>query len=232
MIDETSYAAKRADYFGGERRDFIDRLDCDAARAIIEIGCGDGATGAYARRTGKCGRYVGIELFPAAAQLAAKTLDEVHVANIETFELPYPEKTFDVAIASEVLEHLVDPGAVLRKLRPCLKPGARLFASSPNIAHHSTIKMLLAGRWDAEEAGRMDRTHLRWFTPDSFSAMFVDAGYELVWLAPLVRPGLKARIVNALTNGRYAHLFISQIVVEARLSPRSSGTNSRRPDPA
>ena len=176
MTDENSYADKDARYFTGERRDLIDRLSIDPSRAILEIGCGIGATGGYAKRTGKSGRYVGIELFPPAAKLASTVLDEVHVANIETFDPPYAESTFDVLIASEVLEHLIDPWTVLRKLQPMIKPGGSVFASSPNIAHKSTLKMLLAGRWDLEPRGRMDRTHLRWFTPRTYAAMFTEFG--------------------------------------------------------
>jgi 2-polyprenyl-3-methyl-5-hydroxy-6-metoxy-1,4-benzoquinol methylase len=218
MVDENSYADKDARYFTGERRDLIDRLSVDPSRTILEIGCGDGATGRYAKRTGKCGRYVGIELYPSAAKLASTVLDEVHVANIEAFDPPYPEKTFDVLIASEVLEHLVDPWAVLRKLHPKMKPGGSVFASSPNIAHKSTLKMLLAGRWDLAPRGRMDRTHLRWFTPTTYAAMFAESGYQVLWVEPLVKPSARAKLFNSLTGNRLAHLFVSQIVIEARVT--------------
>src|SRR5690606_3738400 len=122
----------------GERRDIIDRLPRDPSRRILEIGCGDGATGAYARAQGKCGEYVGVALFPAAAELARKAIDEVHVGDIENFDPPWPDQHFDVLIASEVFEHLVDPWKVLRRLRRLLPPGGLVFASSPNIAHIST----------------------------------------------------------------------------------------------
>ena len=151
-LEAQDYTAKQPDYFHGERRDFIDKLDRSSTRQILEIGCGDGATGAYAKREGKCGRYIGVELVPEAARIAGQVLDQVFVANIETFDLPDQCGLSDVLIASEVLEHLIDPLTVLRKLRKRLASGALVFASSPNIAHHSTLRMLIAGRWDLPTA--------------------------------------------------------------------------------
>lgn len=218
MTIETSYAEKGADYFNGERRDLIDRLDHDPTRTILEIGCGDGATAAYAKRVEKSGRYVGVELSSAAAEKAS-AVDQIIVANIEETELNFPPQTFDVLIASEVLEHLVDPWAVLRAIHPLMKNGGRVFASSPNVAHKSTLSMLLAGRWDLEESGRMDRTHLRWFTPSTYAAMFESCGYQVISVAPLVPPNTWQRLFNLATANRLAHLFVSQIVLEARVRP-------------
>ena len=108
-----SYDAKERKYFAGIRTDLVNRLGPDPRRAILEIGCGDGSTGAYAKQQGKCGLYVGVELFPDAANLAAKAIDRVYAANIEEFELPERPASFDALIAGDVLEHLVDPWTVL-----------------------------------------------------------------------------------------------------------------------
>ena len=211
-----SYNSKPAKYFSGERRDLIDRLDRTRNRSILEIGCGDGSTGAYAKAQGKCTRYVGVELSPAAARIAKGAIDTVYTGNIESLEIPEPAESFDVLIASEVLEHLVDPWAVLRRLYSLLRPAGLAFASSPNAAHHSMIAMLLRGRWDLTESGRMDRTHLRWFTPMSYAQLFTDCGFEVLAVEPLTKPGGRAAFVNRITGGRLKHLFISQIVVSAR----------------
>jgi SAM-dependent methyltransferase len=211
-----SYDAKPEAYFSGVRTGFIDKLSRDPTRAILEIGCGDGATGQYAKATGKCGRYVGVELMPVAADIATGRLDKVYIGNIEALDLPEPEESFGALIASEVLEHLVDPWALLRRLNRLLSPGAQVIAGSPNVAHISTVKMLLKGRWDLEDSGRMDRTHLRWFTPESYAQMFRDCGFEVLSVEAHVGMGPRQKVVNALTGGMFSHLFVSQIVVVAR----------------
>lgn len=72
------------------------------------------------------------------------------------------------------------------------------------------------GRFEYREEGVMDQTHLRWFTPASFARLFTDAGLQVLSCEPLTVPGSKARWINRLTGDRFAHLFMTQIVVVAR----------------
>jgi 2-polyprenyl-3-methyl-5-hydroxy-6-metoxy-1,4-benzoquinol methylase len=208
-----SYDHKERRYFAGVRSDLIDRLAPDRSRAILEIGCGEGSTGSYAKDQGKCGLYVGVELFASAASVATSRIDRVYTANIESFDLPEPRESFDVLIAGEVVEHLVDPWAVLRRLRTYLRPGGLVMASSPNVSHYSVIWMLLKGDWTLADSGRMDRTHLRWFTPRSYADMFQSCGFEVLSTGPLREPGPRAKLIAKLSRGRLEHLFIGQIVV-------------------
>lgn len=147
------YAAKEASYFHGVRTDFIDLLAPDGASSVLEIGCGDGATGALARQQGRCSRYVGVELCEGPAATARTRLDEVLVGDVETIDLPWQEQTFDALLMSEVLEHLAEPWAVLERLRLLMKPGAVILASSPNISHWRVIAELLKGRFDLADKG-------------------------------------------------------------------------------
>jgi 2-polyprenyl-3-methyl-5-hydroxy-6-metoxy-1,4-benzoquinol methylase len=179
------YAAKDADYYGGARQDFVRALPDEPHAHILEIGCGNGATGALALATGKCARYVGVEMFAPMADAARAVLSEVHQGNVEAMALPFAPASFDALVMSEVLEHLTDPAAVMGRLSPLLKPGARVFASSPNIAHWRIVRDLLRGRFDYADSGVMDRTHLHWFTPDSFRRLFADAGIAIdAWGPP------------------------------------------------
>ncbi len=164
-VREAGYDLKDESYFAMARRDYVAELPHAPDAAILEIGCSNGATGALALAEGKCGRYCGVELFDGPAAVARERLTEVVVGDVEELELPWPPGTFDALILSEVLEHLRDPWAVLRRVRPLLRPGAVVFASTPNVAHREIIVMLLRGRWELRSYGPMDATHLRWFTP-------------------------------------------------------------------
>lgn len=208
-----SYLEKDPSYFSGSRPDYVAALPDDPSASILEIGCSDGGTGALALERGKCARYVGIELMPQAAARARGRLSEVRVGDVETMPLDFPPQSFDALIISEVLEHLVDPWRALDRLTPLLRPGARVFASSPNVCHHQVIRNLVRGRWDLADQGIMDRTHLRWFTPASFRAMFEGAGVAVRRLGPLTPFGAKARLVSTLTAGALDYLLIAQISI-------------------
>lgn len=208
---ETAYSAKPSSYFSGAiRYDYINELPVNPDARILEIGCGDGSTGALALKQMRCGEYYGVEIFPEAAQTAKRRLTEVLVGDVETIELPWRERTFDGLICSEVLEHLADPWAALRRIRPLMKSGARIFASSPNFCHHNIIRMLLRGEWNLTDVGVMDRTHLRWFTPKSYAQMFDNCGYRVTQVRRLEELGPRGRILSALTFRKFDHLLTIQ----------------------
>lgn len=209
------YEHKPQQYFAGARRDFVDEMPVAPDARILEIGCGAADTGAYAKSSQKCGFYAGIELSPDAAAVARQSIDEVLVGDAERIDLPWPQESFDALVMSEVLEHLVDPWATLQRLRPLLKPGARVYASSPNVSHFRVILGQLRGRWDLTDTGIMDRTHLRWFTPKTFAEMFEGAGFEVHSVGPVAPFRAKAKIAMALTFGRTRHLFMTQSSIRA-----------------
>lgn len=208
-----SYTSKDRSYFRNARLDYVEALPDNPQASILELGCGNGATGLAAQRAGKCSRYVGIEMFEPEAQQAATVLTAVHIGNVESMVLPYGEETFDALIMSEVLEHLIEPEVVLARLVRLLKPGGRVYASSPNIAHWRPIWDLIQGRFDYQQQGLMDRTHLRWFTPTSFTRMFEHAGVEVDSLRPYVPVSRPKAILFGLLGRRFSHLSCSQMNV-------------------
>lgn len=207
------YAGKPQSYFAGARSDFIRRLPKDPTASVLEIGCGTGATGALALAQGRCGHYAGVELFEGAAEEARKVLTEVITGNIETLELNWQPSTFDALIFSEVLEHLVEPGRIVRELSRFVRPGGIVMASSPNISHWRVIRELAAGRFNLTDRGVFDRTHLRWFTPATFVQLFEDAGFRIEWAGPVTPFSARTQLLSRLTKGRSDHLFMTQIAV-------------------
>ena len=54
-------------------QDYLDAMQIDTAKTVLDIGCGTGvAARAIARRRGFSGRVLGIDLSPALAQTAAQ----------------------------------------------------------------------------------------------------------------------------------------------------------------
>jgi 2-polyprenyl-3-methyl-5-hydroxy-6-metoxy-1,4-benzoquinol methylase len=210
-----AYSSKAPSYFGGARADYVRELPDNRQARILEVGCGDGSTGVLALLEGKCGTYCGVELCKDAADKARNTISEVLIGNIEDQELPWPPEYFEALILSEVLEHLVDPWSALKKIRPLMKPGAMVFASSPNVSHHRVIRMLIGGGWSLADLGVMDRTHLRWFTPQTYKALFESTGYIVDSVGEVEPLSRKGRAVSFLTLGRLRHLFVKQVSLKA-----------------
>jgi 2-polyprenyl-3-methyl-5-hydroxy-6-metoxy-1,4-benzoquinol methylase len=210
-----AYNAKQKDYFAGARLDYIAELPKNPNACILEIGCGNGNTGAIAISEGKCARYCAVEIHTPAVEIAKTKITEVVQGNVETMDMPWTSQSFDALILSEVLEHLVDPWAVLRKLRPLMKPGALVFASTPNISHYKVVLMLLRGQFRLTDKGVTDRTHLRWFTPQTFREMFKSCGYCVYQVRSLSPLSLKEKIASFILGKRHEHLFWGQIDLRA-----------------
>jgi SAM-dependent methyltransferase len=211
-----AYDRKSASYFDNARADFVRALPRDPSAAILEVGCGTGATGALALARGRAGRYVGIELMESAAAKARSVLTEVVVGNVETLELPWRPAAFDALILSEVLEHLIEPERTLERLARHVRPGGLVLASSPNIAHWRVIRELVLGRFDLADAGVFDRTHLRWFTPETFARMFRMAGFSVDHVGPVTAFSPRVERISRLAGGRLDHLFMTQISLQGR----------------
>lgn len=210
-----SYNDKDKSYFAGARRDWVNELPISRSARLLEVGCGNGDTGAYALAEQKCLSVTGIEIQESAARESERKITKVICGDVEAMSLPFEQEYFDILMLSEVLEHLADPWTVLRKLHSFMRPGGLVFASSPNVSSFSVIKMLVLGDWRLEQTGVMDRTHLRWFTPKTYREMFVECGYSVNSVKPVTQFGHKKEFVSKLTFGKFDHLFMRQIDLRA-----------------
>jgi methionine biosynthesis protein MetW len=142
------------------------------ARRVLDLGCATGTTGAALKQRQDV-EVVGVELEPEYAREAATRLDEVLNADAES---AMPAGRFDVLIAADILEHLKDPWATLRRYVELLEPGATAIVSLPNVAHWSTYAHLARGSWPRKPEGIFDATHLRWFTLGDARELLQQAG--------------------------------------------------------
>jgi SAM-dependent methyltransferase len=107
---------------------------------LLELGSAGGFFLEGARRAGF--RVRGVELSPVAVEYSRRELG-LEVFQGELAEAPWPDASFDVAFADNVLEHTTDPAAVLRKLRALLKPGGHLVVIVPSYVNSPWFRALL-----------------------------------------------------------------------------------------
>jgi trans-aconitate methyltransferase len=124
---------------------------------------------------------VGIEIDRDAAALAEQYAERVIVGDAETIDYAaeLAGEEFDVVLFADVLEHLKEPGDVLRRVRPFVAENGVVVASIPNIAHASVRLALLGGEFRYREWGLLDDTHLRFFTRASIQDLFEETGYAV-----------------------------------------------------
>lgn len=219
-LNEKSYDGKGVQYFNNPRKDIEGLLEVSAADAL-EVGCGTGATLEWLRVAGRCATTTGIELFPEAAKKAEEVLDKVYIGDVDrVIERDLVGQRFHLILCLDVLEHLPDPWATLRKLREKLHPSGRLIASIPNVRHFSVVAPLIfMGRWEYASSGILDKTHLRFFTRDTAMRLLVDSGFRVEGFLPNIAVGRsKVSWVNRLTFGVCEEFLTSQYLISASRS--------------
>jgi spore maturation protein CgeB/ubiquinone/menaquinone biosynthesis C-methylase UbiE/Tfp pilus assembly protein PilF len=171
-------------YYECPRRELLQHVP-GRARRVLDVGCGAGAFGHTLKQERGVEEVAGIELVETAAARAREVLDQVLVGNLEEMDLPFPEGYFDCIVCGDVLEHLVDPAASLRKLARVLAPAGVIVISIPNVRFHDVVGMLSLGFWTYADAGILDQTHLRFFTRAELPGLIQRAGLEVAELTPL-----------------------------------------------
>jgi len=169
------------DYFNRVNHDLLQLIPPDAS-LVVEVGCGSGALGLQYLKLNPLCLYVGMEINPQAASVAAGRISRVIAGNAE--EIPLDEVDIDCLVYGDVLEHMVDPWTTLRRQVAELREGGQVIACIPNIQHWSVIIGLLQGQWRYQSEGLLDSTHLRFFTLEGIRGLFAQAGLTVYDIKP------------------------------------------------
>ena len=133
---------------------------------VLDLGC---RTGALTEHYAEGNDLVGLDVDQRALEQASARLGiETVWADVEE-ELPFPDDSFDVVVAGELLEHLADPAAAVAHVLRVLKPGGRFVGSVPNAFRLKSRIRFVAGRHPETDA-----THLQLFTPIALAALLAD----------------------------------------------------------
>ncbi len=102
---------------------------------VLEIGCGSGETLKWLKENNFVAYTIGIEISEVAGIQATKKCDEIIVANIEesTNVLKKFEKSIDLLLFLDVLEHLNNPWKILNDCQGLLSDKGIIIASIPNV---------------------------------------------------------------------------------------------------
>ncbi len=149
-------------YYECLREDAIAAVPSDAKR-VLSVGCAAGKTEEVLIKKGI--EVVGVELNPEAARIARQRGLTILEGDVSEIDVGFAGKFYDFIIYADILEHLPDPVAVLKRHVQYLKPGGSVHVSIPNFRHYSVLwELFVRGHVRYKDAGILDRTHLRMTT--------------------------------------------------------------------
>lgn len=224
-VANSPYQSKKSDVYSSHS--VILRLAGQGrGRRLLDVGAAHGYLAGELRSQGF--QVTGLEANSVLGEEAAKHCDEFLLLDLDG-PLPRFTQLFDLMIFGDVLEHLKDPQAVLCEFARHLSDNGEVIISLPNVANIYVRLSLLFGRFDYQDRGLLDKTHLHFFTRKSFRQLMSDAGLELETLTatpiplPLVVPAsFQGRVfaalhaANAWLARNWQTLFGYQFVAVAR----------------
>jgi SAM-dependent methyltransferase len=120
-------------WFIGRRRIVLTLLAAHLSRGegggrrVLDLGCGTGTMLAHLRRFGE---VQGVDADERAVKFC-RSRGEDRVQLLRARTLPFPDHTFDLVTALDVLEHIEDDQGALREVARVLRPGGTLLATVP-----------------------------------------------------------------------------------------------------
>jgi 2-polyprenyl-3-methyl-5-hydroxy-6-metoxy-1,4-benzoquinol methylase len=184
------------------------------ARRIVDIGCGNGA---LCRELADRGyEVVGCEPDAEGLRFAQDAAPQLvfHEVGVDDDPSTIGSESFDVAIATEVIEHLIKPRNLPHFARQLLRLDGHLIISTPYHGYLKNLVLALTNKWDAHLNPFWDGGHIKFWSYKTLSQLLNESGFRVV------------RFVGA---GRLPFLWKSMIVVAQKLEAPEQLTNGDSP---
>jgi len=174
-VEKGALVHRFGSYYDGERDDLV-LLVPETVQRVMDIGCAKGGYGRRLKEIRPDIYILGVELNPIMAQSARRYYDEIRTSSVESLDI---RSSFDLINCGDVLEHLEDPWAMLKRIAGLLRTGGYLVLSIPNAGHWSLVRDLIGGRFEYIPVGLTCVSHIRWFTESTIRKALENAGFSI-----------------------------------------------------
>jgi 2-polyprenyl-3-methyl-5-hydroxy-6-metoxy-1,4-benzoquinol methylase len=171
---------------------------------VLDLGCNFGQLGKLLIEKGN--EVHGIDISPKAVECSKSLGIMAKVGNLEE-TIDFENQSFDVVVAMEVIEHILDTDFLLYEIYRVLKTEGRLIITTPNMASLGKRILLLLGRNPYMESSYTYPNgavgHIRFFTKDSLISFLKYKKFRVT--------KFKSSIINFSKNSRTASEILARI---------------------
>lgn len=148
-----------------------------AEDVVVDVGAGDGGVASFCARRARETILIDQDadrLQRAVERLHGQGCERVRGAPGDAARLAVPDAAASRVICTEVLEHVDDPGEVMRELLRIGRPGALYLLSVPNAAAERLLTHVAP-----RDIYFAKPNHVRIFAPEAFTKLVEDAGLSI-----------------------------------------------------
>lgn len=183
LVDER-YRALYADYYSQGNESAAKReisaqqsvsylasvVDITQCGKLLDVGAGDGSVLSELARRGIGSEFYAVEISPSGVEaIKARKLAALKAASLfDGYQLPFPDKSFDLAIALHVLEHVEHERLLLREMR---RVARRIYIEVP-LEHGLRVERSIA-------AGK-PFGHVNFYTSHTLRALLESCGLDVI----------------------------------------------------
>jgi ubiquinone/menaquinone biosynthesis C-methylase UbiE len=160
--------------------DLVNSAGLRPAERVLDVGCGTGTIARLAaERVGPNGRVAGVDVNAAMLPVARSLPSANPIKWYETAaeSIPLPDESFDVAFCGLSLQFFADKTAALREIRRVLKPGGRVYISTPRPNAFMDVLDHAIARHVSQEAAAFVHAVFSLNDPGELERLLADAGF-------------------------------------------------------
>ncbi len=206
-------------YYTSDRKEVYNFIAGDHCK-ILDFGCGNGGF-LYLLKKRNFETW-GVEPIKEIADMASNKIDKIFNETAESSMPLLPNNYFDYITFNDVLEHMENPWNILKQSSVKLNKEGRILASIPNVRfYNNLLNIFLKKDWKYENAGILDKTHLRFFTKKSMFRLFIDSGYIIEKIVGINGPRKLYKVCtafffNIITLGFFSDIVYPQFLIIAK----------------
>lgn len=162
--------------------DFFKEKNTKEEFTLLEVGCNAGQNLKALHEIYPKAKYHGVDILPEAIQQARDNFPKgaFHTFNIEDPPDYFDNHQYDYILCPDVLEHLTNPGKVLKYLGTILKPDGYIISNIPNLMYWTIMADLLVfGSFTYTDMGLLDYDHKHLFTYNEIVKLFEENNFSI-----------------------------------------------------
>lgn len=175
------------DYFEActapENRFIVQQTGDITGKRLLDLGCGAGENSVYFAKKGALCTAADYSqgMVEVALKLAEINGVKIEGCTVNAMALDFPDNSFDIVYASNLLHHLPEPEKAIREMHRVLKPGGKACFWDP-MKHNPVINVY---RQMATEVRTEDETPLDINIVNFVKSLFSETAYDTFWLTAL-----------------------------------------------